>query len=392
MALTWGSLKPIMINVFKLKYLIFIVSLFFSISFSQSETLTTPVDFMDKAITLFAENWEGRDTVDWDAIRAAYLEKAQDLNSTEETYPLIRDLIVNHIDSWSYLEVEMEKKEKPADKTGFRVLLPDWVVVYVFDDSPAQQAGLKVGDRIVRVDGLSLTSTQAKEAPFQPSSGATYQTCRFMNFTYCDLLRQVYTENAQLEVYRQSTKETLVFRIEGQVGNNLMRPTGRALGNVGYLELTVVKTSDDEYKDDVSNIIEQVNETPTCGWIIDLRRHAGGHVPFLYSIFQLTKQPAKDLPIAVLISPITHSSGENTAKRISANGRAKTFGEETGGNHPSMMSYPLDDGVSLVITQTSRSIQPDFEIKNDWTRFQMNDDPVILEAKLWLEQQSACAK
>ena len=116
-----------------------------SYGMSQDDLQDNPVETMNKAISLFEEKWEHSDAVNWGAIRETYLERAQELESIEETYPLIRDLIVNHIDSWSYLEIEAEKAEKPSDQTGFRVLLPDWVVVYVLKIPPQNKRAFAWG-------------------------------------------------------------------------------------------------------------------------------------------------------------------------------------------------------------------------------------------------------
>ena len=250
-----------------------------------------------------------------------------------------------------------------------------------------------MGDQITSVDGYELTPELAKDASFQPNAGAIYAICRYMPLAFCNPLRAVYTPNAWLEVYRQSEDKSFFVQIDGVVTNNLMRPTGKSIDALGYLELTVRKIHPNEYLETVAEIIEQVNQTPTCGWIIDLRRHAGGEGPFVRSIQELRDQLSENLSIAVLISPLTYSRGETTVQSLQLRRLkwSQLFGETTGGGHPSVNPYQLSEGVSLGITTSSASIQPDFEVKNDWTRFQAEDDPVILAAKDWLEQQPACA-
>jgi C-terminal processing protease CtpA/Prc len=355
-----------------------------------------PVSYINEAIDKLEKNWEKRDTVDWQDIRTRYSEQVRDVKAIEETYPVIRTLLQEFGDSWNYLEVPGVRYEVPHDQTGFRVMLPDWVLVYVFDESPAAKAGMKVGDQIIAVNGKPITSRDAVGAPrTPPSSGAMYDSCVFETIHYCDVLREIYSPGASLQLKRVDEEKSFIVQAEGQDELRLMYPLGKRFGSIGYIELPPLKIDEKDYIDITQKSISDIDQVPTCGWIVDLRRHAGGQGPFLESVFPLL-DPKSFLvrprpPVAVLLSPGTASMGENTARDVLDFAEVvKSFGEQTWGNHPSVIPFKLSNGAKLGITTVSRSITPDVEVKNDWRYFQTDDDPVITAAIEWLMQQDTC--
>lgn len=367
--------------------------LLFTVSFSLVIAQENPVTYLNEAIDLLEKNWEKRDTVDWQDIRTRYYEQVQNAKTIEETYPLLRALLRELGDDWNYLVVPGEHYDVPRDQTGFRVMLPDWVLVYVFDESPAANAGMKVGDQIIAVNGKPVTSRDATDAPRVPTGGgAIYDNCEFTPAHYCDVLREIYAPGANLQLKRVGKTTSMIVQARGQVAENLMIPIGKRFGNLGYIELPPLKVDEQTYIDTVHNAIQTIDETPTCGWMIDLRRHAGGLGPFVESLQPLFNDPATaGLPVAILLSPNTASRGEqivSTIRTLASNSR--TFGEETWGNHPTVNAYPLKNGALLAITTRSGSVKPDSEVKNDWRYFQTEDDPVIKAAMEWIIQQETC--
>lgn len=359
---------------------------------------TEPLDYLNEAIDLLEKHWEKADTVDWESIRQEYLAQAENAETILETYPIIRVLLRELGDSWNYLVVPGQSYEVPRDQTGFRVMLPDWVLVYVFDESPAALAGMKVGDQIIAVNGKPVSSRDAWDAPRVPTGGGSiYDSCEFEATKYCDLLREIYALGARLQLRRVGQEDSFFVSVEGQVEWNLMVPIGKRFGEIGYLELPPLKVEEQEYLDIIQQVIQDIDQTPTCGWMIDLRRHAGGRGPFIKAVLLLSdgsddytlKQPQP--PVAILLSPNTASAGEQTIASIKGLADlSKSFGEETWGNHPNVAEYRLSNKAVMGITTFSGSFSPDVEIKNDWTRFQTEDDPVIQAAIEWLMEQPSC--
>lgn len=372
---------------------------FLVVSLSLVVAQEDPVAFINEAIDKLEKNWEKHDTVDWQDIRIRYSEHAQSVKTLEETYPIIRDLLRELGDSWNYLSVPGESYEVPRDQTGFRVMLPDWVLVYVFDESPAALAGMKVGDQIIAVNGKPVNYRYAWDAPRVPTGGgAIYDSCKFEATHYCDLLHEIYAPGSRLQIRRAGEEESIFMEVEGQVEWNLMFPVGKRFGDIGYIELPPLKIEEQEYKNIVQQAIQAMEQSPTCGWIVDLRRHAGGEGPFVESVESLIKVNSDDQPsnsqaaVAILLSPMTASMGEYTADIIDAYAyNSNTFGGETWGNHPIVVPFRLSNKASLGLTKESGSLTPDVEVKNNWRYFQSEDDPVIQAASEWLMQQPSCS-
>jgi C-terminal processing protease CtpA/Prc len=368
-------------------------------SFSLATAQDNPITYLNEAIDKLQNNWEKADTVDWKAIRSEVLAKGENAQTIEETYPIIRELLRELGDSWNYLSVPGENYEVPRDQTGFRVMLPDWVLVYVFDESPAALAGMKVGDQIIAVNGKPVNYRYAWDTPRVPTGGgAIYDSCKFEATHYCDLLREIYAPGSRLQIRRAGEEESIFMEVEGQVEWNLMFPVGKRFGDIGYIELPPLKIEEQEYKNIVQQAIQDMEQSPTCGWIVDLRRHAGGEGPFVESVESLIKVNSDDQPsnsqaaVAILLSPITASMGEYTADIIDAYAyNSNTFGEETWGNHPIVVPFRLSNKASLGLTTESGSLTPDVEVKNNWRYFQSEDDPVIQAASEWLMQQPSCS-
>ncbi len=372
--------------------------LLFLVSLSLVMAQDDPKAYLNEVIDVLQKNWEKADTVDWDEIRQDILEEAQNVQTLEETYPIIRTLLRELGDSWNYLAVPGEGYEVPRDQTGFRVMLPDWVLVYVFDESPAALAGMKVGDQIIAVNGKPVSYRYAWDAPRVPTGGgAIYVSCEFEMTHYCDLLREIYAPGSRLQLRRAGEEKSIIIQAVGQVEQNLMVPIGKRFGDVGYIELPPLKVKSKTYIDIVQQAIQDIDQTPTCGWIIDVRRHAGGLGPFTEAIQPLLRDGSDyqlkrpQPPIAVLISPNTASAGEHTAASfLYVDNTSQSFGEETWGDHPSVHPFQLSNKAILVITTISGSIIPDVEIKNDWRYFQTENDPVIQAAMAWLTEQPSC--
>lgn len=373
------------------KFLLFFIALL-SLAVAQDE----PVAYLNEAIDLLEKHWEKADTVDWESIRQKYLAQAKNVERIEDAYPIIRALLRELGDSWNYLAVPRESYEVPRDQTGFRVMLPDWVLVYVFDESPAALAGMKVGDKIIAVNGKPITSRDAWDAPRVPTGGgAIYDSCAHVSTMYCDLLKEIYKPGSRLQLQRVGEEKSIIVVVEGQVEWNLMVPSSKRFGDIGYIELPPLKVEEQEYINIVQQGIQEIDQTATCGWIVDVRRHAGGLGPFLESVLPLLVPDSQlkqaQAPIGILLSPNTASMGEFTARDIQDFAKtARSFGEETWGNHPTVSRFRLSNKAELGITVESGSIKPDIEVKIDWTRFQTEDDPVIQAAIAWLMEQPSC--
>ena len=117
------------------------------------------------------------------------------------------------------------------------------------------------------------------------------------------------------------------------------------------------------------------------------------------------KSPVKlrqyNLPVAILTSGYTASSGEATLISFLGDKRVRTFGEPTYGVPTGNEAYPLCDGAMLVLCtcleadRTGKTydsaIPPDVAVKQDWTRYRSAGDPTIAAAKNWIRSKSPAA-
>ncbi len=161
------------------------------------------------------------------------------------------------------------------------------LVVYILEDSPADQEGIKVGDEITEVDGKPVTRAIDEVAPlFGPYStdfGYRYDQAIFLlrgpsgtsvtltyknadNTSKTATLARIEEYDSLFATYIYSGLDTPILPVESEVIN----------GNVGYVKIN-------SNYDDLSLIIrlferalQKFEEYGVAGIIIDLRQNSGG--------------------------------------------------------------------------------------------------------------------
>lgn len=188
--------------------------------------------------------------------------------------------------------------------------------------------------------------------------------------------------------------------------------------NCGYIMIPGFHSGNEslmqKFADSLQNSIRYLNAQNPAGWIVDLRQNTGGNMePMITGIGPLLDtgkigwlenidgkrdhwyyingkyawdteegisasnpvQLKKKLPIAVLTSPTTGSSGEIVTISFIGNSNTKSFGEPTWGLTTGNGEYTLPDGSKIFLADTRMvdrngrvydgRITPDFEITND---------------------------
>lgn len=189
------------------------------------------------------------------------------------------------------------------------------------------------------------------------------------------------------------------------------------------------------YPDLVQGLIAELHAAGAAQWIVDLRLNEGGNMyPMLAGIGPLTGEsilgafvrddaawpwayeagvasvdghvnsrvtgvpnptfPAQ-VPVAVLLSPLTSNSGEIVA--ISFKGRPCTrfFGEATQALTSANSPFPLTDGAELWLATTYEAdrtgqqyqgaVEPDVGVETEWVTYRSNQDAALRAALNWLE-------
>ena len=384
-----------------------------------------PDEYLSNALDWIETHSVKVKTMDWRAVREQALALAPNPQGTADTYPAILFVMEQLGDSATFFSPPEETKVAPA-LTGITALYPDAIIIGVDPGSPADQAGLQMGDIIKTIN----------RAPPQQWQGTT-----FIDW-YDDMI-------LPLTIRRPGQSLPIAVNINKRSGGPGIQPSGRRisadLGNIGYIELPTAGGDWESYPTLVQQAIREIDRAATCGWIIDLRRNLGGDIwyyiaamgpilgegelgGFVYldgtrdvwkyqdgkvfwneqeryeslvegTIYKL-KHPMPS--VALLMSPATLAAGELAVVTFQGRGKVRTFGEPTGGSPFLVFHTGLSDGSFLGISgafsmdRTSHiydgPIVPDEVVMIDWTLFGTERDPAILAAQNWLLDQADCAQ
>lgn len=211
-------------------------------------------------------------------------------------------------------------------------------------------------------------------------------------------------------------------------------PEGKRIeGQIGYVAIPSLTTVQGrkqvgvQYRDTLQSLLKDLDESASCGWIIDLRKNFGGNMwpmlngldpllgdgPFGYFVglenksawvrtFQgisagsanakseptplFTLQNASR-PVAVLIGEQTTSSGEMVAIALIRLPNSKSFGKPTANFTTAVRPFPLSDGAVLGITSSRVAFASGELVKGAIEPDAVVEDEAQEEAAGWLEEQ-----
>lgn len=365
--------------------------------------LLLPRVYYEVAFVLIRSNSLMADRLDWETIHADALAELRGHWKTQDAYPAVRLVLARLGDGHSHFatpELVRAYREGAAQDLGLVVLWPERVVAVVSRDGPAADAGVRVGDRLEVLEGREPSGTNGVVAlrRFGAPSRLTFS-------------RPGRTEHQEVVL----TPRVVAFNRPAEV-----RRLGEA---VGYVEIPGVVGAGGSFDREAVDAIRGIDSAAMCGWVVDLRRNAGGNMwPMLHALrpilgeenpftYQYGKGPfdgratyalkRPDPAIAVLLSRLTVSSGELVAIAFRGPATTRFFGEPTAGLSTSNLSIPMVDGARLVVTTTRArdrtgrvyegAIEPDVAVATDWTRFAEPEDPALAAALTWLRDEQGCA-
>ena len=248
-------------------------------------------------------------------------------------------------------------------------------IIRVFEDGPAEAAGLHANDVIIAVDGQDVTEKTLNESLL--------------------LIRGPAGSSVQLTIIREGVEEPLTFTL---MRARLEIPTieSRMLeDNIGYVALFEFNTrASERLEDAVKELLDQGAQSI----ILDLRNNPGGFLneSILVADLFLPKgtvviqrdvedfetvhqsrngQLAEDVPLVVLVNEASASASEIVAGAIQDRERGTLIGTTTFGKGSVQLQYDLSDGSQLRVTYANwftpndRSIQgegitPDIVVQN----------------------------
>jgi len=342
---------------------------------------------------------------DWKAIGATYEALVKKGLSEDDFYVAMKRMINELGDDHSYFETpkelaeENEREQSKYDYVGLGALLTPISdthtasIMTIFKDSPLIDAGIKVHDAILQVDGGPLQNDDG-------TSRTLGEVGTNVTFTYQRPGGQPQT--VTLKRKRIQSSLPIDFCIVPKT-------------RIGYVFLPTLL--DDTVGDQVQDAVKAMTQDePLQGLVIDNRENAGGLSTVADEIMDLfasgnqgtfisrTKKEALTLkphdiggsqtvPLVILVDVNTVSYGEIMSGVLRLAGRATIIGGTTLGNVERLFSYDMPDGSRLwLASQTFQprgeangiwektGIIPDISLPTRWDLFTEATDPALARA------------
>jgi carboxyl-terminal processing protease len=338
---------------------------------------------------------------DWNAIGDEYAPQYLQIEDAWEIYDLttrmVNELGDDEVQFVSPLILENLPPEE-KDYVGIGALVDKSAtedqgagprILYVFQGSGAEAAGLQPRDRIVSVDGDPCVTIAAIRGP----EGT----------------------NVTLGIERPGEAASQVV-VERRRIDPTVHPVWKTIGpdgSVGYLRLPSMEGQ--SMVDGVAQALGELRDDGVRGLVIDARSVGLGGIGVTAAIvshlldgnagtfysradttpMELPKSDLlasfKDLPIVVLVDKVSSGEPERLAWILQSTGRAKVVGQPTPGRTRVIQEIPYDDGSALDLvtvglelpdgTKLERQpVKPDVTIADDWLAYPEAKDPYLLAA------------
>ena len=292
----------------------------------------------------------------WDLLQKNYVDKAK-LDPVKMAQGAIRGMVAAVGDPYTEYFSPQSFESTMIDLTGLYQGIGAYigkkddqiVIMAPMPGSPAEEAGLKSGDMILKIDGESTSQMNTTEAS-QKIRGPAGSDVLLLIFREGD------KEPLELKLTRREIKiDSVKFEMRGQMA---------------YIRIQqfILPTTQD-----FKAALVEAYKQGAKGIILDLRDNPGG---LLSEAVDVTSQfltrgiavkivdkdgletvqkvkpggIARDLPVIVLVNGGSASSSEIVAGALQDNGRAKLAGEKTFGKASVQNFVKLDDGSAIKVT------------------------------------------
>jgi len=290
-------------------------------------------------------------------LTAANLVKNQSIN--EYTADEITDMMLTGLasyieDDYSYYFTPEAKTQYDDDKQGIvkggigvQVVTEEdgsVLILDVYDDSPAQSAGIKTGDYIVAVDGVNVSEIDDLSSAISGENGTTVRI-----------------------TVRRGEEELAYDVIRGQSQQTMVRY--RTIGDVMYIQL---KSFNGNAVEKFQEAMDAVESQGCTGIVLDLRDNGGGDLSILEKIGNMilpegviiyaqdrhgnriseinSSGADMDLPMVILTNSNTASASEALAGAARDRGTAVLVGTKTFGKGIMQTTYTLDNEGAFKLT------------------------------------------
>src|SRR4030066_155928 len=288
-------------------------------------------------------------------VQKSYVE---DIQSKELIHGAIKGM-VGSLDAHSYAMTPEQYKEMQVDTEGefggigIKVETKDGMLTVfdILDDTPAFKAGIKEGDKIIKINNESTKDMRHEEA-VRKMRGAPSTTVK-------------------VTVHREGWRETKDFTMRREtITISSVKP--KMLGDgIGYIKINQFQR---QTASDFSSALSRLMQESMKALILDLRNNPGG---LLYSAVDVTSQlipseklveytqdrngkkkeyinrksiPHLTVPMVVIVNDGSASASEIVAGALKDWNRAAVIGTVTYGKGSVQTVVPLKDGSALTLT------------------------------------------
>ena len=297
--------------------------------------------------------------VDWKHKRTELLNR--DYRNTRQAYQAIEEVLKELGDPYTrFLEPEQFKMLTSQTSgrisgVGVRMAIDqrtqDLYIVEAIRKSPADEVGLKRGDRIVRIDGKPTALMDLQEAS-EAMSGENGTDVR-------------------LQIARQGKSSFEVTITRAQIEIPAVDYSLKQEGNlkIGYIKLDEFSSNAAEQMEQAINELQEQNAS---AFVLDLRGNPGGLLFASVDIarmwmtegeivdvvdrrgghrrFQANNSALTNLPLVVLVDGNSASASEILAGALKENKRATVVGTNTFGKGTVQSVHSLSGGAGLAVT------------------------------------------
>lgn len=296
----------------------------------------------------------------WRSLRQQVLSRP--LNNREAAYETIQQMLASLDDPFTRLlrpdQYRSLQTNTSGELTGVGLQIaldPDTKelkVIAPLESSPAEQAGIRPADRILRIDGVPTAKLSLDEA--------------------AERMRGAIGSRVVLTVAREGESELDIPVVRDRIAINPVYAQLRQLPNrppIGYIRLNQFNANATV---ELAKAVHRLEDQGAEGYILDLRNNPGGLLQagveiarlWLDSgtiVYTVNRQGIQDSfeadgpaltqdPLIVLVNQGTASASEILAGALQDNGRAQLVGEKTFGKGLIQSLFELSDGSGLAVT------------------------------------------
>lgn len=310
--------------------------------------------------TLFKPFWES-----WELVHTDYVD--QPVDDVQLMRGAIRGMLESLGDQHtSYMDPE-EFKHANSSLSGAYEGIGAYVdtsgdyltVISPIKDSPAEKAGLRAGDQVIKIDGEDMTGINpeiVRQSVLGPAGSTVVLT----------ILREGATETFDVSIVRGTIT---IASVELEMLDN----------NIAHIALN---TFGDSTASELRDLIKEAKDQGAEGIILDLRNNGGGYLltavdvasefigegPIVYEkygdgrdndVYKAVKGgSALDIPMVVLVNEGTASASEIVAGALQDYERAQLIGVTTYGKGSVQIWTPLSDDQGAVRITIAKWLTP----------------------------------